>query len=328
MNEHVVNVLFFSAMLVIIILANLADKRLMAGGSGERFAGFSYGSLIVFYGVIAFLGLTIQELPRDNAVWALGTWAPAAAAPVLLWPAARKILAKLIPIDYRSSVHAIALCLAMLPLIILAFDQVLGPGTEIGPSEASQTSAVAAVTSILIPRFQIAVWTLVGGGWLTRRTWRQVLERLGLVKPRLTEIAIGIGTGLLLFGMLLILESLWAATGWVLNGEAARLQEAEYGLFFESVPAILTAGIAIGIGEEALFRGALQPKFGLLLTTLLFVVVACLDGITPLGVTSTFIMGLTLGVLRMRFNTTTCVIVHCAYNITYGLIEHFQPQLV
>ena len=219
-----------------------------------------------------------------------------------------------------------ALCLAMLPVIILAFDQALGPGTD--PGEGSQTSAAAALTSILIPRFQIAVWTLVGVGWLTRRTWRQVLERLGLVKPRLTEIAIGIGTGLLLFGMLLILESLWAATGWALNGEAARLQEAEYGLFFESVPAILIAGIAIGIGEEALFRGALQPRFGLLLTSLLFVVAAGLDGITPLGVTSTFIMGLMLGVLRMRFNTTTCVIVHCAYNITYGLIEHFQPQLV
>ena len=100
----------------------------------------------------------------------------------------------------------------------------------------------------------------MGSAGLTRRTWRQVLERLGLVKPRLTEIAIGIGTGLLLFGMLLILESLWAATGWALNGEDARLQEAEYGLFFESVPAILIAGIAIGIGEEALFRGALQPR--------------------------------------------------------------------
>ena len=326
MNEHVVNVLFFSAMLVIIILANLADKRLMAGGSGERFAGFSYGSLIVFYGVIAFLGLTIQELPRDNAVWALGTWAPAAAAPVLLWPAARKILAKLIPIDYRSSVHAIALCLAMLPLIILAFDQVLGPGTDL--DEASQTSAAAAVTSILIPRFQIAVWTLVGVGWLTRRTWRQVLERLGLVKPRPTEIAIGIGTGLLLFGILLILESLRSATGWELNGKAARLQDPEFGLLFGSIPAVLTAGIAIGIGDEALFRGALQPKLGLLLTSLLFVVVSCSDGSTLFGVTSTFIIGLILGVLRMRFNTTTCVIVHCAYNITYGLIEHFQPQLV
>ena len=79
MDEHVVNVLFFSAMFVIIILANLADKRRMAGGFGERFAGFSYGSLIIFYIIIAFLGLTIQELPQNNAVWALGTWAPAAA---------------------------------------------------------------------------------------------------------------------------------------------------------------------------------------------------------------------------------------------------------
>lgn len=338
MNERVVDVLFFGAMLVIIILANLADKRRMAGGFGERFAGFSYGSLIVFYGIIVFLGLTIQdhtlrvwtdqELPQNNAVWALGIWAPAAAAPFFLLPAARKNLARLIPIDYRSSVHAIAIFLVTLPVIMLAFEQALGPGTEADLGEASQTGAAAAVTSILNHRIQLAVWTLVGVGWLTRRTWRQVLERLGLVKPRPNEIAIGIGSGLLLFGILLILESLRAATGWELNGKAAQLQDPEFGLLFRSIPATLTAGIAIGIGDEALFRGALQPKLGLLLTSLLFVVVFCSVGSTLLGVTLTLMIGLTLGVLRMRFNTTTCVTVHCTYNIAYGIIEHFHPQLL
>ncbi len=324
MGEAVLGVLSFVPMLLIIILANLADKRRLAGGFGKRFAGLSYASLIFFYGSIAILlGVIVQdhtpgvgsdqELPQNNTVWAFGIWSAAATATFLLLPAARRILAGLVPIDYRSSVHAIAICFVMLPVILRAFDYASGLGTEADLGEASQTSVAATLTSFLIQRFQLAVLTLVGAGWLIRRTWRQVLVRLGLVKPRPTEIAIGIGTGLLLIGIVLILETLRAAAGWELNGEAARLQKAEYWYLYESIPATLTAGIALGIGREALFRGALQPKFGLLLTSLLYVVVGAgpTESITLLGLTSTFIAGVVLGVLRMRFNTTTGVIALC-----------------
>ena len=79
---------------------------------------------------------------------------------------------------------------------------------------------------------------------------------------------------------------------------------------------MLTAGLVIGIVEEALYRGALQPRFGLLLTSLLFVVARSSEGITLVALTSFLIAGVILGLLRVRFNTTACVIAHSAYNIT------------
>ena len=98
-----------------------------------------------------------------------------------------------------------------------------------------------------------------------------------------------------------------------------RLSDALVGPLVASIPGILTLGLAAGIGEETLFRGALQPRFGLLFTSLLFAILHSQYGIT-FSTLAVFIVGLFLGLLRIRFNTTTCVMTHAAYNITLGMI--------
>ena len=327
----------FAFLLILITLANLADRKREAAGFGNTLAGLSYASITICYGVVAYLGLTIQDysfrvavledqdLSQNSAIWASGIWAPAIAAPFFLLPAARKTVAKLIPIDVRSSVHAVAISLSMMPVIMLAINFALGPETPTELDQASQTSAAEALNWILAEYIRTALLTLAGVGLLTRRKWLQVLERLGLVKPRPTEVAIGVVTGLLWVGIALALASVKAEIGWGLNEESAQLGEGEFRLFFQSIPAILTTGPVIAIVEESLFRGALQPRFGLLLTSLLFLVVrGQFFGIYGLTV---LIFGLLLGLLRMRFNTTTCVIAHTTYNVISGLIEHFYPHL-
>ena len=78
-------------------------------------------------------------------------------------------LAKVIPIDERSSVHAIAICLSMMPVILLAANYALGPEPPTEHDQASQTSAAEALNSILTPHIRIALLTLAGVGFLTRR---------------------------------------------------------------------------------------------------------------------------------------------------------------
>ena len=69
--------------------------------------------------------------------------------------------------------------------------------------------------------------------------------------------------------------------GWGLDEDVQRLTEVLIGPLLGSIPGILTLGLAAGIGEETLFRGALQPRFGLLITSLLFALLHSQYGITP-----------------------------------------------
>ena len=86
-----------------------------------------------------------------------------------------------------------------------------------------------------------------------------------------------------------------------------------------SIPGILTLGLAAALGEETVFRGALQPRFGLIFTTVLFALLHSTYGIS-LATLIVFGVGLVLGLLRMRYNTTTSMVAHAVYNMTLGLI--------
>ncbi len=103
--------------------------------------------------------------------------------------------------------------------------------------------------------------------------------------------------------------------------EVERLTEQLIGPLAQSAPGILTLGLAAALGEESIFRGALQPRFGLLLTTVLFALLHSQYGIS-VSTLLVLIVGLALGVVRTRFNTTTAMIVHAVYNMTLGLITY------
>ena len=80
-------------------------------------------------------------------------------------------------------------------------------------------------------------------------------------------------------------------------------------------------GLAAALGEESIFRGAVQPKLGLLLTALLFALLHSQYGLS-FSTVAVFGVGLILGVLRLRANTSTTMITHAVYNISLGLISY------
>jgi len=87
-----------------------------------------------------------------------------------------------------------------------------------------------------------------------------------------------------------------------------------------SLVGIITLGAAAALGEEMVFRGALQPRFGILLTALLFALLHNQYGVS-LATLVVFILGLVLGWTRKYINTTTSMFVHATYNITLALIS-------
>jgi membrane protease YdiL (CAAX protease family) len=67
-----------------------------------------------------------------------------------------------------------------------------------------------------------------------------------------------------------------------------------------------------------MFRGALQPRLGIIATALLFTCIHTQYGLS-LDALSVFVIAVGLGLIRKFTNTTTSVITHTTYNIIVGL---------
>ncbi|MXX27998.1 MAG: CPBP family intramembrane metalloprotease [Caldilineaceae bacterium SB0668_bin_21] len=358
MFESILTVLLFVPLFLIVLLANLADKQRLNERSGKTIAGLTYAFHTFIFGTMAAaggvlhavaIGIRTNEELRQSVLdiaagggsgdvtdflpvldrldaLGMGIWLPAVAAPLFLLPPVRRLLADVTPIDALSSVHAVAASFVMLVVMNLAVTLAVGLDTLADMSEASETDGGSLLVSLWVQQITFALWAVVGVGWLTRRRWMQALERLGLLTPRPVEVAVGIGTGLLSVAIILALEIVAEAAGWGLDEDVQRLTEVLIGPLLGSIPGILTLGLAAGIGEETLFRGALQPRFGLLITSILFALLHSQYGIT-LSTLAVFIVGMILGLVRNRYNTSTCVIAHASYNITLGMIAYLFPQM-
>ena len=77
---------------------------------------------------------------------------------------------------------------------------------------------------------------------------------------------------------------------------------------------------AAGLSEELLFRGALQPIFGIVPTSLIFAVSHVQYGLSPATLT-VFLLSVVLGIIRKRSNTTVAILVHAGYNFVLGLLS-------
>ena len=80
---------------------------------------------------------------------------------------------------------------------------------------------------------------------------------------------------------------------------------------------IATVALAAGICEEALFRGALQPRMGILWTSLVFALIHSQYGLS-FDTLAVLVLGSGLGLLRRFLNTTSSTITHVTYNVLAG----------
>jgi membrane protease YdiL (CAAX protease family) len=76
-------------------------------------------------------------------------------------------------------------------------------------------------------------------------------------------------------------------------------------------------GVSAGIGEELAVRGALQPRLGLWLTSLLFASLHV--HYSWFGMATIAVLGLLLGVIRNRTSTSVAILVHSLYDIAAAI---------
>jgi CAAX protease family protein len=87
---------------------------------------------------------------------------------------------------------------------------------------------------------------------------------------------------------------------------------------------VIFLAVVAGIAEEIVFRGALQPRFGIVATSFLFATVHTQYGITFASL-EVFVLGLLLGWLRSASRSTLPgITTHAGYDLAVGLIGLLQ----
>lgn len=345
----------FVPLIVIMLLANAAEKARQQGEPSSLLTAVSYGFLILLYLMLIGTGLVIQaasaliggndgippealaqsgvdislieSLVASLPAIGLGLWLPALLGLVLLLPPVRRLLARFIPIDPANHVHAVSLAFISLVVTNLMVTLGIGLGNLAEAASATATTGQQAMLAQLwTQQLLTALLAIVGVGWLIRQNGRLLWQRLGITGLSGREWLIGIGIGLALVPVALGIEWLGSMAGWE-NADVEQLAEALLGPLFTSIPGILTLGLAAAIGEETLFRGAVQPRFGLVLTSLIFALLHSTYGIS-IATVVVFVLGLILGWLRIRYNTTMAMVVHAIYNMTLGVISFLSTGTI
>ncbi|MEN9406459.1 MAG: hypothetical protein RLZ12_743 [Bacillota bacterium] len=236
-------------------------------------------------------------------------------------PFIRQYLAKLIPIDSKSHLHTITLVLSL--LLFVYFSYHLDPRKALERLTSSSNDHIEQLITVFLPCLFFSVF---GVGFLIRRTKAQTIARLGLSRPKLQTFLLGVS---LCIAYLVFVEPtlkyILKICGFVDNPDILNHIKHHLQNTSKNWLEILLLGLLPGIGEELLFRGALQPRLGILYTSLLFAVVHTQYGFTTVTL-SVFCASIYIGYIRQRFGTTTTIILHACNNIIAGLAAYLNYQ--
>jgi len=262
------------------------------------------------------LGAFARGLPANAAHLAAMRWCWAAAAACLAMgvPAMARLVASAFlarsPATYTARLTAsIALALLLLPVPMrLLIDQLL----EFASGSGRPLVDVGALVTQLAGEVLLALGAV--GLWVARDA-RAVRERLGLggltLRHALVGLA-GLAAVMLVNAGMEALEHARFPALWAADQSMGKLIAGN----LSPIVSVLL-GLSAGVGEELLVRGALQPRTGLLWASVLFA--AGHVQYTWFGMLTIAMLGITLGLVRNRANTTTAILVHVIYDIVAAL---------
>ena len=210
-----------------------------------------------------------------------------------------------------SIVHTTAVVLACLMITLQLVPFLIAGGTET-MAETIETQGISLGEPLFQAFVEIAA-AFLGIGYAIRRTLPQALERLGLVIPTGRDWRGGFVGGLLLIAVLYAFSiAIFIFQSPETISEQNRAAESLAQAFATPLAALILS-LSAAFGEEIFFRGALQPVFGNLITSVFFVAMHTQVFVTP-GIILLFIVSMGLGYIRNRYSTTAAIIAHFVYN--------------
>jgi CAAX protease family protein len=294
-----------------LVIARVVDARPTARRLARRAAylfvvtGLGLGGLVLAYRLKSPLAASPIEL-------AALVLASTATIGVSLVRRARAALLRPLGLEPGSAVHIVVAIAAVATIVSSAVGYVQLQ------SEAAETVPLYPSDS-LVSMMSDAALALSGIGFLLTRGPRQARTRLGLrpVRPRQVAVAVALAGGfLVVVGVMEHAESVWLP----------QMHEREDRFDYEFVGSSPVTGavlmaVAAGVGEELVFRGALQPRLGVLATSVLFAALHVQYQLP--GIVMIFVVALGLGLLKERTSTTFTICVHVAYDVGAFLLPDF-----
>lgn len=224
--------------------------------------------------------------------------------------AVRVGLAEVMPFDPDSAIDMSGLCIVLGALGLFTANS-LAPMAA-NPPDISEIPAVS-VAELVVQAAALLAIAYIAVGFPYWRDLLQATERLGIVVPD------GRTIGMALLGTL----GAFLVAG--LSGYVAQQLNPDLGESLNEIVDTMTAqvqnpigavilGASAGIGEEAVFRGALQPRFGMILPSLLFTMLHGPQYGFNVALLGLFGVSMILALLRKHVNTTSAMIAHALYN--------------
>jgi membrane protease YdiL (CAAX protease family) len=321
---------------LLVYLPFLAPAIVAQFAERERWAKYlTYGLLILInLGLLAITGLALLNqvattvVPQAVQPAALTIdWLGVAMACLLtsilaflpLIPAVPRLLARLLPIDPGSTVHMTALAFVVYQIGLSLAQMALIGNLE----NLTQGDLALTIWDIVLTGVPLTLFALVGVGLFVRRDWRSTLQRLGLRRPTWKQLLGAAGVTALFLGLDFIVNVAWQQIDPASYDLLDRVTSNLFG-GLSTIGGAFVLGISAGISEELLFRGAVLPKLGLLLTTVLFAIGHLQYGLS-VATLEVFAIGLVLGLLRNWTSTTICILIHASYNTLTVLLGMWQP---
>ncbi|MCD6030264.1 MAG: Abortive infection protein [Thermomicrobiales bacterium] len=233
----------------------------------------------------------------------------------------RVVLARVTPLDPDSTIDMSGLCV-VLGLLGVFIANSLAPMASSPPDE-DLIPSVGLLELLVQAAFFLAI-AYIAVGLPYWRDLRAATERLGIVAPDVRTIGIAVVATFAAFLVAALAGLIQQQLDPELSESLNEIVDQMTGQVQNPIGA-LVLGASAGIGEEAIFRGALQPRFGILIPSLLF---AMLHGpqygfnVALLGLLGVSII---LGLERKYVNTTAAMITHALFNAVQVLALSALP---
>ena len=300
--------------LPLVLAVNVFVGKAWGEAAAAMLAGFTV-LMVGLFGLFDLAGLPVLTSSGLSAQARFGvdagTIVTAAAAAGFIFRPIRRDLAAFLPIDPNDPVHLMALVLSVLLLgtqvTFIAFTDVLAANIAQPP---------LSVVDLLEDELPFLVVAVAGVGVFIRRSVGASAERLGLLVPAWWHVTLALAAA----GIFFAFANQMDALSHQLTPDVARRVDATTQHVFGQLNGpvgIFALALVPGICEEIMFRGALQPRIGVVATALLFAAIHTEYGLS-LDTLAILAIAIALGLVRKYANTTASCTCHVAYNLLVG----------
>lgn len=223
----------------------------------------------------------------------------------------RKLVASFTPMDPNSPID---LCGLALTLWVMSFFVITA--VQSGPAEVGSPGGDGLTDNLfwlILNALTFVAIAYVAVGYRVYRSGAEATQRLGLTIPSLKIVAISLAMVIPCFLVSIVGSALTVAfQPDVIDNLEETMEQMTSGLT-NPIGALLI-GLSAGIGEEVLFRGAIQARFGIVIAALFWTTLHVQYDFSFVLV-GLFGVGILLGLQRKYLGTTSAVITHAVYNM-------------